>query len=210
MNPRPTLLREGFSGRSPRRPYSASPVLRTCWCDRPSRCLLSLKIPRPDLSVILLADVRFGAEKDPVQRIPYSLRRRGRNLAQLVCWHLFFCNGWLTRSSLPSSARFPTLDERCRDRSPPKGEQLHQHTWSRHRGVQVPVMDGRQVAPAEPGAQFDTARECLRHLAASLSSPSCPWTAAPRTARSPGRRPAWPWSAACRIPSCPCQGRVRP
>ena len=121
LNPRPTLLREGFSGRSPRRPYSASPVMRTCWCDRPSRCLLSLEIPRPDLSVILLADVRFGAEKDPVQRIPYSLRRRGRNLAQLVCWHLFFCNGWLTRSSLPSSARFTSLDRRCRDRSPPRG-----------------------------------------------------------------------------------------
>src|SRR5829696_67318 len=29
------------------------------------------------------------------------------------------CNGWLTRSSLPSSARFPCLDVRSRDLSPP-------------------------------------------------------------------------------------------
>ena len=65
LNPRPTLLREGFSGRSPRRPYSASPVMRTCWCDRPSRCLLSLKIPRPDLSVILLTGVRLRGGETP-------------------------------------------------------------------------------------------------------------------------------------------------
>ena len=65
MNPRPTLLREGFSGRSPRRPYSASPVMRTCWCDRPSRCLLSLKIPRPDPSVILLAGARIRGGETP-------------------------------------------------------------------------------------------------------------------------------------------------
>jgi hypothetical protein len=33
---------------------------------------------------------------------------------------LFFCNGWFTRSSLPSSARFTSLDSRCRDQSPPR------------------------------------------------------------------------------------------
>jgi hypothetical protein len=65
LNPRPALLREGFSGRSPLCPYSAPPVSRTRWCDRPSRCELSLKIPRPDLSVIPLADARIRVGGTP-------------------------------------------------------------------------------------------------------------------------------------------------
>ena len=65
LNPRPTLLCEGFSGRSPLCPYSAPPVSRTRWCDRPSRCLLSLEIPRPDPSVILLADARIRVGGTP-------------------------------------------------------------------------------------------------------------------------------------------------
>src|SRR6478736_8210468 len=65
LNPRPTLLREGFSGRSSLCPYSAPPVPRTSWCDRPSRCLLSLKIPRPDLLVIPLAGARIRVGRTP-------------------------------------------------------------------------------------------------------------------------------------------------
>ena len=65
LNPRPTLTREGFSGRSPLCPYSAPPVSRTGWCDRPSRCLLSLKIPRPDPSVIPLAGARIRVGRTP-------------------------------------------------------------------------------------------------------------------------------------------------
>jgi hypothetical protein len=50
------LLHKGFSVRSPRCLYSDPPVLRTSRCGDPSRCVMSLPVPRPGRQVSPLAD----------------------------------------------------------------------------------------------------------------------------------------------------------
>ena len=120
-NPGPPSLHVGFSVRSPLCLYSDPPVMRTSRCDDPSRCLVFPSTPRPGGRVSPLADagVRGGDAPGPTDH--YSLSPRGRKRPGQCdcCRHLFFCDTWLTRSSSPSSARFPTIDIRSRNRSPP-------------------------------------------------------------------------------------------
>ena len=75
----------------------------------------------------LLADARHRAEGTPgLTACSLLLRQRERRRADwnrrlLVCW------AWFSRSSQPSSARFPWLDNRSRDHSPPV-QLCHQST----------------------------------------------------------------------------------
>ncbi len=119
-NPGPPLLHKGFSVCSPRCLYSDPPVMRTSRCDDPSRCLVSLTAPRPGGQVSSLADagLRGGNAPGPTDRqlSPRGRKQSGRATFQ---WHLLFCDTWLTRSSSPSSTRFPLIDSRSRNRSPP-------------------------------------------------------------------------------------------
>ena len=125
-NPGPPLLHEGFSVRSPPCLYSDPPVMRTSRCDDPSRCLVSLPTPRPGGQVSPLDDAgnRVGNAPGPTAR--YWIRRQARTSR---AWpepgqcayqrHLLVYDAWLTRSSSSSSARFPSIDIRSRNRSPP-------------------------------------------------------------------------------------------
>jgi hypothetical protein len=87
--------------------------------------LMSLPAPRPgeQVSPLTGAGLRSGNASGPTAH--YWIRqpersRSGRPPGQCAYQrHLFFCNAWLTRSSLPSSARFPLIDIRSRNRSPP-------------------------------------------------------------------------------------------
>ena len=182
LNPRPTLLREGFSGRSPLRPYSAPPVSRTRWCDRPSRCLLSLKIPRPDPSVILLADVRIRVGENP--RSDGLLTRSGGEgeVVRLGVRHLIFLQRMVNEIIVAFLGPLHLTRQTLSKPITPEGEN-----------------SPTSIPASRPGS-----------IGLCRLSPSCPWTAGRRTARAPGRRPAWPSSAACRIPSCPGPGPVRP
>ena len=78
----------------------------------------------------LLADARHRAEGTPgLTACSLLLRQRERRRADwnrrlLVCW------AWFSRSSQPSSARFPWLDYRSRDHSPPVQLCLHRtRSW---------------------------------------------------------------------------------
>ena len=117
-NPGPPLLREGFSVRSPLCLYSDPPVMRASRCDDPSRCVMSPSTPRPGGRVSPLNDAGFRGGDAPGPTDSHSLRRRERTQCDW-CRHLFFCDGWFTRSSSPSSARFPSICVRSRNRSPP-------------------------------------------------------------------------------------------
>lgn len=117
-NPGPPPLHKGFSVRSPLGLYSDPPVTRTSRSDDPSRCLMSLPAPRPGGQVSSLNDAGLRGGSAPGPTESHSLRRRGRTRAD-CCRRLLVCNAWLTRSSLPSSARFPLIDGRSRNRSPP-------------------------------------------------------------------------------------------
>jgi len=128
-NPRPLASQQGFSGRSPYRLYSTPPLSRTSRCDRPSRCLVSRRPPRPSPAVILLVDARVRSGGATGLTESLSLRQRERTRAD-SCRHLFVCDGWLTRSSSPSSARFPCIGVQSRDHSPPGSGTSIQYTGS--------------------------------------------------------------------------------
>jgi hypothetical protein len=123
-NPGPPLLHVGFSVRSPLCLYSDPPVMRTSRCDDPSRCLMFPSTPRPGGRVSPLNDAGFRGGDAPGPTEVYSVRPRERAETEQPqcdwCRHLFFCDVWLTRSSSPSSARFPTICFRSRNRSPPR------------------------------------------------------------------------------------------
>src|SRR5215203_3957702 len=58
------------------------------------------------------------------------------------------CNGWLTRSSLPSSARFPCLDVRSRNLSPPR-----RGTSPVYPGATVRSSRPNRLAPGHPAVR---------------------------------------------------------
>jgi hypothetical protein len=120
-NPGPPLLLVGFSVRSPLCLYSDPPITRTSRCDDPSRCSMSPSTPRPGGRVSPLADAGHRIGERIRADSPYLVRPRGRDQTGQCAYqrHLFFCDGWFSRSSSPSSARFTTIDIRSRNRSPP-------------------------------------------------------------------------------------------
>jgi hypothetical protein len=78
---------------------------------------------RPGRTVSPLADAGHRGGNAPGPTVPYWIRQRARTRP----WpgqcdsrrHLFCYDAWLTRSSSSSSARFPSVRLRSRDRSPP-------------------------------------------------------------------------------------------
>ena len=109
--------------RSPPCLCSDPPIMRTSRCDDPSRCLVSPPAPRPGRRISPLADAGDRGGDAPGPTVPYWIRQRARARPEpgqcAYQRHLFFCDAWLTSSSSPSSARFPSIHLRSRNRSPP-------------------------------------------------------------------------------------------
>ncbi len=119
-NPRPSTHGQGFSERSPLRLCSTPPITRTSRCDGPSRCEMSRACPRPARTVSHLADARNRADDEPGLTATPTLLSGSEGVRALIgIGACVVCNGWLTSSSLPSSARFPWSPDRSRDHSPP-------------------------------------------------------------------------------------------
>jgi hypothetical protein len=118
-NPRPPSLQQGFSGRSVCCPYSAPPVIHTSRCDGPSRCELSRPLPRPARTVSHLADARIRAGDEPGLTDPLRYLGSESEIGATVVGAYFVCVASFTRAATRTSARFPCLDVRSRDHSPP-------------------------------------------------------------------------------------------
>ena len=118
-NPRPSVLSQGFSGRSLHALFSAPAVTQTS----PPTGPVTVRFPAwsrdRTRQLSLLADARHRAEGTPgLTDFGLLLRQQERsqrdwNRRLLVCW------AWFPRSSQRSSARFPWLDIQSRNRSPP-------------------------------------------------------------------------------------------
>lgn len=98
----------------------AQAVLQASRLDGHSCCAISRRTPQPSPPVEPPTDASIRAGGDPGLTDFGSplLMQQGRSQRD-YCWRLFFRSAWLTRSSLPSSARFPSLHDRSRDLSPP-------------------------------------------------------------------------------------------
>jgi hypothetical protein len=98
----------------------AQAVLQASRLDGHSCCAISRRTPQPGPPVEPPTDASIRAGGDPGLTDFGSplLMQQGRSQRD-YCWRLFFRSAWLTRSSLPSSARFPSLHDRSRDLSPP-------------------------------------------------------------------------------------------
>jgi hypothetical protein len=88
------------------------------------------------LCLIVIAGIRGGNAPGPT--VPYWIRQRARSRRARPepgrCpyeWHLLVYDGWLTRSSSSSSARFPSIDIRSRNgfASPPYFIQMEIHEF---------------------------------------------------------------------------------
>ena len=117
-NPRPSVLHQGFSGRSllcfsqPRRS-------RKQVADGLSRCSMSRLVPRPGQAVIPLADARHRVEGIPgLTELYFALSGKSEFSARCVGTYCFAVTG-LTRSQPQPSARFTWIIHRSRNRSPP-------------------------------------------------------------------------------------------
>ena len=118
-NPRPSVLSQGFSGRSLQSHFSAPAVTQTS----PPTGPVTVRFPAwsrdRTRQLSLLADARHRAEGTPgLTDFGLLLRQQERsqrdwNRRLLICWARF------PRSSQRSSARFPWLDIQSRNRSPP-------------------------------------------------------------------------------------------
>ena len=119
-NPRPSTAIQGFSGRNPLC-FSRPRQSRRQAADGPSRCWFFLVPPRPGHQVEPPSDARSRVGGDPgLTDFMLLLAARQRERSQRgLNWRLLVSRSWLTRSSLGSSARFPCLDDRSRNRSPP-------------------------------------------------------------------------------------------
>ena len=82
------------------------------------RCPPVPRWPGAGVSPLNDAGFRVGDIPGPTE-LGSSLRRRERARADW-CRRLYGCDAWFSRSSSPSSARFPCLDVRSRDLSPPR------------------------------------------------------------------------------------------
>jgi hypothetical protein len=148
----------------------AQAVLQASRLDGHSCCAISRRTPQPGPPVEPPTDASIRAGGDPGLTDFGSplLMQQGRSQRD-YCWRLFFRSAWLTRSSLPSSARFPSLHDRSRDLSPPM--ELSPYQCNDARRAVFPI-----TATASRARRPD-------HVAGP-SNPHCPRAAAVRT--SPG------------------------
>ena len=155
----------------------------TVWC--PAR----LRGRAVAVSSLNDAGTRSGNASGPTA--PYWIRQRARARPEPgqcdCCRHLFGYDAWLTRSSSSSSARFTSINDRSRNRSPPGRDQSgHPCPGGRHSVTPrarriIPVRSGvARTGPQTPssadGVSCSTAR---RKPSPSRSSAAAqPWIAA--------------------------------